>query len=81
MDFIIIEYVMEYEKFIDMVLDSTLQLIFKEQYLENFGITLLKNIQSYLKRLLNTPFFSQLHIFVRLYFLHIFQPILEIAID
>lgn len=63
MDFIIIEYVIEYEKFIDLVSDSILQLTFKEQYLPKFGVTLQKNIQSYLKRLLNTPSFSN-YIFV-----------------
>lgn len=63
MDFIIIKYVIEYEKFIDLVSDSILQLTFKEQYLPNFGVTLQKNIQSYLKRLLNTPSFSN-YIFV-----------------
>lgn len=36
---------MEYEKFINIFSDSTLQLIFKKQYLEKFGITLLNNIQ------------------------------------
>lgn len=71
MDFIVIEYVIEYEKFIYMVSDSTLKLIFKESYLSNFGVTSQKNIQSYLKSFLKTPSFCSYIFLLGCIFLYI----------
>lgn len=48
MDFSVIGY----EKLIDMVLDATLQTIFKKLKLANSGAVAKKNIHNYLKRLL-----------------------------
>lgn len=41
-----------YEKLIDMILDSTLQIIFKKLKLAKFGIVPKKHIHNYLRKLL-----------------------------
>lgn len=65
--------VIEYEKLIEMALDSTVQIIFKKLKLENFGIVPKKNIHNYLKRLLKCFPILQLQIRVSPDFLSTLQ--------
>lgn len=60
-----------YDKFIDKVSDSTLQLLFKKLPFLNFGVVSEKHNH---KELLKYFSFFYLHIFVRPDFLHILQP-------
>ena len=65
--------VTDYKKFIEVVSDSPLPLTFEElPHVECCIIVWKKNIHNYLRRLLKYSL-SQLHVFVRLDFLHVFQ--------
>lgn len=63
----------EYVKFIEVVLDPTLQLTFKKLRLGKFCYSINKNVHNYLKRILKYSSIFQLHISVRSHFLHILQ--------
>lgn len=63
----------EYEKLIDVVSDSTLQLTFKKITLVEFLMQHQKKFPNYLERLLKYPSLFQLCIYVRPDFLHIFK--------
>lgn len=66
--------VKEYEKFIDMISESTFQPL-RNYYLMTFDfVSLMKSIQSYLKRLLKYSSLFQLHTCVKSIFLHIVKP-------
>ena len=62
-------------------LDSIWQLTFKKPPLQSFGVVLKKNIHNYLKRLFKFSSIFQLHICVRMDFLHILQPKQHITTD
>ena len=62
----------EYEKFTNMVLDSTVQPL-RNYHLWNFAVMSKKDIHNYLISLLKYSFLFQLPIYERLDFLHINQ--------
>ena len=64
-----------------MALDSIWQLTFKKPPLQSLGVVLKKNIHNYLKRLFKFSSIFQLHICVRMDFLHILQPKQHITTD
>lgn len=61
------------KKFIDVVLGSTLQLTLKKLLLIEFWCNIKEEFHNYIKRLLKCSFLSQLHIYVKLDFLYLFQ--------
>ena len=63
-----------YKKFIDIISRSTLQRIFNKLPLVKIWGGTKKNIHNYLNRLLKYSSLFQLHIWMRLDFLHILQP-------
>lgn len=63
-----------YEKLIDMVIDSTLQIIFKKLKPANVGIVPKKNSHNYLRRLLKYSCLLQLQSCARPDLLSILQP-------
>ena len=73
--------VKEYEKFIDMISESIFQPL-RNYYLMTWDlVSLRKNIQSYLRRLLKYSSLFQLHICVKSVFLHIVKPRQHIVTD
>ena len=72
--------VKEYEKFIDMISESTFQPL-RNYYLMTFDlVSLMKNIQSYLWLLKYSSLF-QLHTCMKSIFLHIVKPRQHIVTD
>lgn len=71
-----------YKKFIEMVSDSTLLLIFKEYHWLSFSVVAKKKeIHNYLKRVLNYSSPFQLHVCMRLNFLHVYESKPHIPTD
>ena len=63
----------DYEKLIDVVSESTLEVTFKNITLVEFWCYIREEFSNYLKRLLKYFSLFQLHVYISLNFLHIFQ--------